>query len=185
MKNVLIPSDFSLASIDLAARAVPALEDGKINIIFFHAFSVPTDIHDLFDNRAAKLMQECVSDSFRQSCRRLSQQFPGKIRNVFIRFMQGDSRRVFEHFCDANEIDLIVYPYGHIFTPVHERSIDPVNLFRKTDIPMLRDLAGRVRKVAQEYRVEPEQRVPAFYEDRYSAVEESVFIKSKQYVVKK
>lgn len=41
MTNILIPTDLSAASLQLAEKAIRALEPRNANIILFHAFDLP------------------------------------------------------------------------------------------------------------------------------------------------
>jgi hypothetical protein len=54
--------------------------------------------------------------------------------------MRGNTAAIFRNFADANAIDMIYCPEQYVFKPVHRRSVDPVPLFRKSGISLVRQL---------------------------------------------
>ena len=53
--------------------------------------------------------------------------------------MTGNSRALFRNFVEANDIDLIFCPETYYFKPAHVRSVDPLGLFKKCGIPVIKN----------------------------------------------
>lgn len=149
MRNVLIPTDYSLASLELVEKTVQSLQHQNLNIILFHAFEIPFFASDIIGNNGKLPYRDIITDLFRNGCKRLKEQYPKSIQNVLLRHLYGNTPAVFHNFCDANEIDLIVFPEGYVFTPVHPQSVNPAPLFRKAGIPLLKTFTP-AKKVQQE-----------------------------------
>lgn len=143
MTNVLIPTDFSVASLQMAGQAINALDLKNANIILFHAFNTPSlGIEMLGASR--KPYADLFNDIFRHNCKLFREQHPKAVQKIFIKFMNGDSPALFRNFIDANEIDLIYCPEDYQFVPVHNLSVDPRPLFKKCGIEVVRTVKKKV-----------------------------------------
>lgn len=134
MTNILVPTDFSPASVGLAMQSVKAL-NRPVNIILFHAFKMPYYYQDLV--RAAPPYTSLISDGFRQACKQLKDRYPRMIGIISFKCMRGETAAVFRHFTEANDIHFIVCPKDYQYNKVHEDSINPIPLFRKSRLPLV------------------------------------------------
>ena len=147
MRNVLIPTDYSLASLELVEKTVQSLQHQNLNIILFHAFEIPYFDADMNGSNAAKPpYRDMVTDAFRNGCKRLKDQYPKAIQSILLRHLYGNTAAVFHNFADANEIDLIVFPERFVFTPVHPQSVNPATMFRKSGVPILKTFTVPAQK---------------------------------------
>lgn len=137
MANLLIPTDFTPASLRLAAQAVKTLNQ-PVNIILFHAFDLPFYYQDLVRGEKEPFL-DMLTDSFRQSCKQLKEQFPGLIGKISFRYMRGNSNSLFRNFAEANDIDMIACPHQYDYIKIHPLSLNPVGFFKKSGIPMLQE----------------------------------------------
>ncbi|WP_276481747.1 universal stress protein [Paraflavitalea pollutisoli] len=173
MRNVLIPTDFSVASIELVDKTAQTLEGESLNIILFHAFEIPFFVSDVFDLRGKLPYAELVTEPFRNACKRAKLQYPKTIRSIVIRHQYGSTAAVFRNFVDANDIDLIVCPDFFVFQSVHTGSVNPVAMFQKGGVPMMKEFKLK-RKTAEESASKPAVAEPRFEE----------YTKEKNYAVK-
>lgn len=156
MKHILIPTDFSIQSLQLAEQAISSLPAAKLNITLFHAFYLPYSEFELLLRDRKKPYTELLTDSFRQACKQLKDKHSKKIQKISFNFLEGSTAALFRHFADANEIDLIFLPDHYQFKPVHKLSVDPVPLFKKSGVKIISEAV----KVQTEKVVVAEQ-VPA------------------------
>ena len=154
MRNVLIPTDFSVASLDLADKTAQSLEGESLNIILFHAFEIPSFESDLIDIRGKLPYAELVTEAFRNACKRVKLQHPKTIRSILIRHLYGNTTAVFRNFVDANDIDLIVCPDFYVFQAVHTGSVNPMSMFQKGGVPLMKEFKPK-KKVAEEPAQQP------------------------------
>lgn len=150
MRNVLLPTDFSVASLELAGMAVQYVKNQELNILLFHAFEMPFADSEIAGSRDKLPYQNMVTEAFRNACKQLKQKYPKNIRSIAIRHLYGNTAAVFRNFLDANDIDVIVCPDNYVFNRVHPQSVDPRPLFRKGGIPLLKDLSTRARTAEQD-----------------------------------
>ncbi|MGV3768073.1 MAG: universal stress protein [Chitinophagaceae bacterium] len=147
MRHILVPTDFTPASLKMVEQAVKTLDGQKLDIILFHAFELPFFVSDLVGSAKRQPYHDLVTDEFRSACKQLKDQFPRSIHRIQFRFMQGDTVALFRNFLDANEIDMIVCPEYYQYRKVHERSINPTTFFKKSGIPVLTELEPRRKEV--------------------------------------
>lgn len=138
MANILVPTDFTPASLRWAEEAIRKTGEISANIFLFHAFELPSNEFDLLGSTFKDPYAEMVNEPFRQACKQLKDEYPRQVNKIFTRCMNGNTRAVFRNFAEANDIDLIYYPVDFIFSPVHHRSVDPLPLFIKSGVPLLK-----------------------------------------------
>ena len=149
MRNVLVPTDFSAASLELVEKTAQALAGESLHIVLFHAFDIPFFVSDIVRSPTLPY-QDLLTEPFRQACCTVKHLFPKTIRSIAVRHLHGNSNAVFRNFADANDIDLIVYPEYYVFQPVHTGSVNPHGMFMKAGIPLLRTFLPRKRVEAGE-----------------------------------
>lgn len=171
----MIPTDFSVASIELVEKTAQTLEGESLNVILFHAFEIPTFESDIIDLRGKLPYADLVTETFRNACKRVKLQHPKTIRSIVIRHQYGHTAAVFRNFADANDIDLIVCPDFYVFQSVHPGSVNPVPLFQKGGVPMLKEFKPK-RKATEGTET------PSAAAD--TRTEENVYTKERNYAVK-
>jgi hypothetical protein len=138
MLNVLMPTDFTPASLKTAEQAIKNCTDEKVNIILFHAFEIPTADADLLDYSNREPSAKLMTEPFRQACKQLKDEYPKEVCKIMVRCMHGSTRVAFKNFAEANDIDLIWHPEDYLYTKVHARSVNPLLLFNKCGVPFLK-----------------------------------------------
>jgi hypothetical protein len=141
MKNVLIPTDFSYASLGLIARAASTIK-GRFNIILFHAFQMPDSLIDIVSRHSINHHGDYITEGLRIRCKKLKATYPN-IGNISFRIMYGSTLAAFEHYAEANDIDLIIWPDELEFATVNRDSVDPSRMFRRSGIEILKKLESK------------------------------------------
>ncbi len=156
MVNILVPTDFSQASFRLAEQAVKSLNK-EVNIILFHIYEMPSGITDLI--RPEPPYAQMINDTFRQNCKYLKYKYPDLINKICFKYLTGNTQSVFNHFTEANDIDMIVCPEDYVFVKTNKTSLDPVPFFRKSKIALLKDFSKS--KVAEPVEAAAEAQLEA------------------------
>lgn len=146
MTNILVPTDFTPASLEMAEGALKSGNYEKCNIILFHAFELPSSPFDLLCGYRDPL-GEFMTESFRQACKQLKDDYGKQVNKIIVRGMTGDTRLLFRNWAEANDIDIIYCPEDYLFKPVHSRSVDPLYLFKKCSIPVVKSKAPKTKQV--------------------------------------
>ena len=147
MTNILVPTDFTPASLKLAENALNSGNYGKCNLVLFHAFEMPSSPFDLLGAYHRDPSSELMTENFRQACKQLKDDYAKQVNKILVRSMAGNTRAVFRNFVEANDIDLIYCPEDYSFQAVHPRSIDPCYLFRKSAVPVINSVVQKKEPV--------------------------------------
>lgn len=185
MRNVLVPTDFSTASLQLAEKAAQSVKGTPVNIVLFHAFEIPFFATDVFRLPVKPPYQELLTEDFRNACKQLKLQYPTLIRSINFKHMYGDTVAVFRNFVDANDIDAIFFPDYYVFTKVHSSSVNPAPLFKKAGVPIIK--AAVQQKKFVEINADLVKQLSAEIKDEIIAIEskEKVLQKGDNYAAKK
>lgn len=132
MKNVLIPTDFTLTSLELVSKAAYACSD-KMNVLLFHAFDMPDSTIDAIHRLNQRSQNEFITHDIRQRCRGLKVQHPN-ICEITFRIMYGSTTAAFCNFAEAHTVDMLVIADGQQFSPAVSDSVDYRRMFKKSGI---------------------------------------------------
>ncbi len=136
MKTILIPTDFSLQSLNIIKNATSYFAGEKLNVVLFHALHTPTDIQDLlFINPLAP--QEKITEEFRHACAALKKRHSPIITGITFKSMYGNTAAVFRNFIEANGIDCIYMPEHVMLRSVYQDSVELRSLFKNATIPFI------------------------------------------------
>jgi hypothetical protein len=136
MKTIIIPSDFSIDSIQVAETVVRNAKE-EVKILFIHLFHVADDIQDLLFSNYRKKEYEFVSDEFRHECDMLKNVYAGKLKSVTIEFFYGSKLAVFKNFLDYNKADFIAYSKSYGIPKLSKSSIDALPVVLKSGLPLI------------------------------------------------
>lgn len=135
MKTVVIPSDFSLESTQIAESLVRN-EQGEIKIIFTHLFYIPDDIQDLLFSNYRKREYDFVSTEFNKEISIIKNLYP-QLVEVKIEFFYGGKLASFKNFLEYYEVDEIGYSESFGVKNLSKSSIDAVPIIKKCGLPLV------------------------------------------------
>jgi hypothetical protein len=136
MKTIIIPSDFSMESFQVAETIVRNSKE-PVRIFFIHLFRVADDIQDLLFSNYRKKEYEFVSAEFRQECEMLKNLYPEIVKNIKIEFFYGNKLAVFKNFLDYNQADYIAYSKTYGIPKLSKSSIDALPVMMKCGLPLI------------------------------------------------
>lgn len=146
MKHILIPTDFSLQSLELVSLTARAVAD-RINVVLFHAFDMPDSLLDALRRTHNGGYNSFITEGVRVKCKKLKAAH-SNINNISFKYMYGTTMAAFRNYAEANKIDMIVLPEGYSFVPVVRDSVNLVKIMRQSGIEILSDLTPHSSYVA-------------------------------------
>jgi hypothetical protein len=138
MKNILIPTDFTLQSINMLDNYLESIHQKNINLVFFSVFALPESEQDIVGSSAKPHLQ-VMNEPFRKACKKLKAKYDDTIATIQYKYLYGNSRQVFNNFLEYNKIDLIFCPYQHFEFP-HKKCMDPLPIIKAVKIPVIHEL---------------------------------------------
>ena len=132
MKNILIPSDFSLQSLACIEDLVHKFRSEQLNIVFVHVFLLSNSVVDLMLLSRRRKEYTYISDEFWSSCKRMESRYWQQINSIKVDCFYGSTVAVFKNYLESHKIDLIVYPQQYHFQQLSKESFDPAKLIAKS-----------------------------------------------------
>ncbi|ATL47943.1 hypothetical protein COR50_12615 [Chitinophaga caeni] len=132
MKNILIPTDFSIRSLGYVHAIAEQHAEETINIIYFHALKMPSSLMDLMSFTRDKSHIKLMSRDFCDACEILKNKYGKSFGKLDITYFHGDTKVAFKNFLLANNIDVIALPQDFEYHAASPESYDPSALIRRS-----------------------------------------------------
>ncbi|MBN7810707.1 hypothetical protein J0A68_07060 [Algoriphagus sp. H41] len=139
-KTILIPTDFTVKSLNLAKMALQKSLDPqeKIKIILIHGLMASTSITELLFYSKSRVLADLETPEFQASCNLLLSKFDGKIERMTIDIFSGFTQAAFENYLEANRIDEVYLPGNHKLKLASRSSFDLLPFFNKCRLPKIK-----------------------------------------------
>ena len=134
MKNILVPTDFTLQSLSIIHEIVNS-EEEKVNIHLFHMVLPSNDLTELFFQRKSHLYGQ-VPDAFTEALQVLKNKYLKQIGSITIQFYYGNRVAVVNDIVESNNIDSIYLLVNHHYRLPLASSVDMVSLAKKCKLPV-------------------------------------------------
>jgi len=128
MKNILIPSDFSVQSLACIKHLPAQFSDDRISILLVHVFLLTDSINDLMLLSRRNKDYDHISPAFRNRCMELEREYRERIHSIRVECFYGCTAAVFRNYLEGHRIDRIVYPQHYQFRKLGKESVDPARL---------------------------------------------------------
>ncbi|QRQ99659.1 hypothetical protein [Dyadobacter sandarakinus] len=136
MKTIIIPSDFSGESIQVAETVVRDSAE-EVRLVFIHLFHVSHDIQDLLFLQEREREYSYVSDQFWEECKMLKDLFGRRLKSIRIDFYYGNKLASFKNFLEHHETTAIAISESYGVPKLNKNSIDAVPVLRKCGYPIV------------------------------------------------
>ncbi|PZF73322.1 hypothetical protein [Taibaiella soli] len=147
MENVLIPTDFTLASLRPIALLAEALPDREFAVTLFHPFRMPSDIRSLLFLQKSIPVSQIFGDELRAECRRLKQQYGQTIASINFKPLYGTTKATMSLFIEGNEIDILLYDDRYTYIIPHQYSEKIADCIKLVTVQILAASQLRKKKV--------------------------------------
>lgn len=134
-QKVLIPTDFSIASLNLVKEAVEQSASDKLDIILVYGVHLSTSIHELLFFSKNKVVTELQSTEFTDACSLLKNKYHSKIRSINAELLISNNRNYVEQFLKHEKIDQIFIPTHYKLKVDSRKYFDPTPLLSKVTSP--------------------------------------------------
>lgn len=136
MKTVMIPTDFTNESIQVA-EAIVRDSNEEVKIVFTHLFHVADDIQDLLFSGYREKEFEFVSESFWSDCKLLKEEYAENLKSIKIDFFYGSKLAALKNFMEYHEVDSIAYSERYGFPKLNKASLDALPVLKKSGTPLI------------------------------------------------
>jgi hypothetical protein len=138
MKNILIPTDFSIRSLSYVHSIIAQHPYEQVNIIFMHALEMPDSLFDLITYTRNSRHTELITADFQDGCEIIRNKYSSAISQLKVEFFHGNTNAAFRNFLQAQNIDLIIQTADLEYNTPSKRSYDPAKLISKCKYPVMK-----------------------------------------------
>jgi hypothetical protein len=134
MKNILVPTDLSLQSLNIIHEII-SNEKEKVNIHLIHMVQHPNEITELLYKRKSHLY-EYVPDSFTEAVQVLRNKYLSQINNIILSFYYGNRVAVLNNIIESNKINAVYLLANHQYKLPLKSSVSMVPLIKRCKLPV-------------------------------------------------
>lgn len=124
MKNVIIPTDFSIKSLKLIHAAVERFGEEPLNITLVHALTPDHSISGLLMLTKRLDVSKLLSEDFNAACEVIRNKYGAKIHKLKTECYYGTSKHYMRGFLEARHTDAIILPQNYEFKKAVKASTD-------------------------------------------------------------
>ena len=146
MKNILIPTDFSIASLECIHDLCQQYEGKSFRLIFIHLFKISDSITELLLLSKRNREYEYVSDEFYKGCENIKDKYP-QVETIKVDFFYGSTLSMFRNYLEAHCINAVLELKSCSLQPLNKMSVNPETLIQKCGLEIVR-IQPELKKVA-------------------------------------
>jgi hypothetical protein len=135
MRTILIPTDFSIESLNTVKGALKHHEGENINLILVYGVYLSDSITDLLFFSKPKYLSTLQSEKFTQACEILKNKYDSQIHSLTVDLFTGYNQQAFENFLAGHSVDELFIPRSYRFK-AGKRGFNLVPYFRKSSLPL-------------------------------------------------
>jgi aryl-phospho-beta-D-glucosidase BglC (GH1 family) len=132
MKHILIPTDFTIRSLQTVQAVADHFNGEPIRITLFHLLDMPSGIGDLLFRTTKNIKENIISSDFKTAYQVIANKYQSTISQMKIEFGQGSTAAYLSNVFEGLNVDAVFIPANSEFTLANSNSINPLPLIYKT-----------------------------------------------------
>ena len=137
MKTILIPTDFTIESLNTVKGAFKKINDGEqVNLILVYSAYLSDSITDRLFFSKEKYLMASQGEKFREACHVLLNTYASRVHSLRTELFCGYTKSAFANFLEANQVDEVMIPGTYTLKMSSPRSFDPISYFKKCPLPI-------------------------------------------------
>lgn len=133
MKNILVPTDFSVQSLQLVHEIVRKHPQQKVSICLVHLVHIPTDITDLLFAKRNRL-HDHVPARFNQAIEMLKNKYASRIAWMGLEFYYGSTATALNGIIENRNIEEVYVLADHAYGLPLPQSVGMIRLLGKCKV---------------------------------------------------
>ena len=131
MRNILIPTDFTIASLQLIEYALLNFPNTKLNIVLIAGFRLPDTRWAVFHFSESKQIRMQLSEEFIEAKHLIIREHKEAIENITFQLFSGVNSFAFQNFLEQLHLDYAVIPKGNTLYYPNRKWFDTTRLIKK------------------------------------------------------
>lgn len=137
MKNILIPTDLTIESLQLLSEAIRSNPGEELKIVLIHGLRASDSIQDLLFFKRDNKSEDLIKRDFKNAYEIIKNRNASSVKSFQIEFYGGFTNSAMRNFIEAHQIDEIYLPRGYKFKQASPRSFDLTSLLKGHPVPTL------------------------------------------------
>lgn len=138
MKHIIIPTDFTVASLQPVHTVVKHYQPEEIKISLLHLLESPSGFQDIFTKWANTDLKNNISKEFTTACEILQSKYSSTLLSVDIMIKHGSSSAYLQNLLEGYNADAIWITESLAFHRPCKQSVDLYRLLKKVRFPVNR-----------------------------------------------
>ncbi|NBA88721.1 hypothetical protein GVN16_23305 [Emticicia sp. CRIBPO] len=135
IKNILIPTDFTVESLNLVKSFLRQKKDDfTCNIILLHGTSMSDSITDLLFFSKSRFIDSLSNKAFDEACDIIRNKYDSQVNIIKKDIFTGKTQAAFDHFIVANKIVEAYIPAEYVSSKVNQNGIDIIPFIKKSSL---------------------------------------------------
>jgi len=134
-KTILIPTDFSIGSLNLVKEAARMLSDEGVRLLLVHGVYMPDSIVDLLFFSKQRLIDEMASKDFQDACRIIHHKYYSQISAIQTELFTGFTQSAFQGLIEGFGVERAFVP-KHYQMRGTTRSFDVIPFIRRSGVAL-------------------------------------------------
>lgn len=135
MRTILIPTDFTIESLNTVKAALNQREGEKINLILVYGLQLSDSITDLLFYSRDRYLDMLENEKFTEACEILKNKYDSQLESINVELFTGYTQGAFTNFMEGLGIDELFMPASYQFKK-GKRGFDLLPYFRKASLPI-------------------------------------------------
>lgn len=152
-KTILIPTDFTIESLNVVKGALRQLEGEEVNLILVYSAYLSDCITDLLFFSKKKYLDDLQSNKFKEACEILQNKYASQIYAFNFDLFTGGTQSTFQNFLLGNKVDTLFIPKTYKLKLGDKWGFDLLPYCRKSALPCMEISWKETCKVAEKERV--------------------------------
>lgn len=135
IKNILIPTDFTIESLNILKIVLSNLdENGRYNIILIHGVETTDSITEFLFFSKSKLIESISNEDFSEACEILKNKYSNIVNALRKDVFTGFTQNAFNNYLEANKVDEIFIPENYSMRMASGKSFDILPFIEKCNL---------------------------------------------------
>lgn len=135
VKNILIPIDFRVASLNTLKLAFEFHSDVKLNVILVYGTLLDDSITEMLFYSDEKIINSKRTEEFNEALEIIKNRFEGNIIDIQIRLIHFKQSNYLNHFLNSHHIDEIILPAEYQLQQTR-KGLDIIPALKKMNFPI-------------------------------------------------
>ena len=135
MKRILVPTDFTVQSLQLVHEIVKRNPQQQLSIHLVHLVQIPADITELLFVKKSRLHDQ-VPYKFSQAVEMLKNKYASCIAWMGIEFYYGSTATALNNIIENRKIQEVFVFAGHAYGKPLKGSVDAISLLNRCRVPV-------------------------------------------------